>query len=115
MSETHTPTPWFYDPKYESSALIQKVQDEDAEYWDDMCVECHSAKHGKLQDISNAEFIVRACNSHDALLKSCKHLVEQFLTYQNGWMGQGVWRNRIGLEQDLADTEEAIKLAEEGQ
>lgn len=107
MSEqTHTPTPWMADGPMVSKAgtlicvadcedLAKDMPDEEAE--------------------ANAKFIVLACNSHDALLKSCKNLVEQFRTYQNGWMGQGVWRNRIGLEQDLADTEAAIKLAEEGQ
>jgi hypothetical protein len=78
MSE-HTPTPWFHDKSYKNSALIGRVQDKNGENWDDMCVECHSAISGNQTshhniDAANAEFIVRACNAHDALVEACRNV-----------------------------------------
>lgn len=43
----------------------------------------------------------------EKLEQALRELVEQFHAYQNGWMGVGVWRTRIGLPAAL---EQAVKL-----
>jgi hypothetical protein len=48
-------------------------------------------------DIANANLMAAAPD----LLKSLKDLVEQFHAYENGWLGEGVWRVRIGLPMEL--------------
>lgn len=47
------------------------------------------------------------------LLESLRALVEQFHAYENGWLGEGVWRERIGLPLDLQRAEAVILKAEE--
>ena len=69
----HTPGPWFFYAKYESSALVQKVQLEDAECWDDMCIECHSAVGGRPVDEANARLIAAA----PELLAACRFVVNR--------------------------------------
>lgn len=48
------------------------------------------------------------------LVLSLKALVEQFHVYQNGWVGAGVWYNRIGLQDDLKNAEDALANATVG-
>jgi hypothetical protein len=44
--------------------------------------------------------------------KSLRKLVEHFKAYENGWLGPEVWRNRIGLQGDLAEAESVLKRQE---
>lgn len=46
------------------------------------------------------------------LLEACKALCEQFRVYRNGWIGDGMWRDRIGLPWDIEKAEAAIAKAE---
>ena len=63
----HTPTPWVIGPnnldirdgKHEDNIVSLKYQDH---------VSCE-------QQEANAAFIVRACNSHDALVEACKEML----------------------------------------
>ncbi len=36
----------------------------------------HEAEPGSIEDAANAEFIIRACNSHDALVGACSDAAE---------------------------------------
>lgn len=95
MSEqTHTPTPWMADGPMVSKAgtlicvadcedLAKDMPDEEAE--------------------ANAAFIVRACNSHDALISVLKEYLE--------------WGAMTRSDRDLFDSKfkQVLKIAEEGQ
>lgn len=64
MSETkHTPTPWHVGPHYKSDieSRVGRV--------------CDISPMNAPQSIANAEFIVRACNSHEELLILARGLV----------------------------------------
>lgn len=56
---------------------------------------------------------IRLRQINNKLLEACKALVEQFHAYENGWLGNGIWRTRIGLPYDLKYAEAAIGEAEE--
>ena len=63
-------------------------------------------------DGPNGEDNARLIAAAPDLLICCKNLVEQFHAYENGWLGDGAWRTRIGLPDDLRDAEAAINAAE---
>lgn len=54
----HTPTPWVIDPLYKAEVLTSDLR-ELVTCWSEECE-------------SNAEFIVRACNSHEALVEALR-------------------------------------------
>lgn len=57
--------------------------------------------------IANGHLLVAA----PKLFKALRSLLEQFHAYQNGWLGEGLWRTRIGLPDDLAEAEDAVNEA----
>lgn len=64
----HTPIPWTVDPEFEDQAVIGP----DGVQVADCSITCHP-KFGKRNDVinaANAEFIVRAVNAHDDLVKA---------------------------------------------
>jgi hypothetical protein len=63
---THTPTPWIWDGD-PFSPTIHAPQSQ-------TCI-CELDTNDQRQ--ANAQFIIRACNSHDALLEACKTIVFQ--------------------------------------
>ena len=70
----HTPLPW--KKEIFNGELI--VQDDDTnEYYVYIC-DCSSEFMSQEEEEANAEFIVRACNSHYELLEACKRTVEMF-------------------------------------
>lgn len=102
----HTPGPWFYDNGY----IAHK--DVDGDY---AICEMHTAWDFKERD-ANAEFIVRACNSHYELLESCKKLMAYI---DNGTLVRNTandaedgWAIKmLPFVQDLKAAQEAIKNA----
>jgi hypothetical protein len=48
---------------------------------------------------------------NEELLDSLVNLVEQFNAYRNGWLGKGVWRDRIGLPAEVQVATEVISKA----
>jgi hypothetical protein len=40
--------------------------------------------------------------------KALRDLVEQFHAYENGWLGENIWRYRIGLPDDLKRAESIL-------
>lgn len=118
MTDTlkHTPTPWRYDPLYKNSALVVADQDNEVFPYQDMCIECHSANGGPEQNKSNAEFIVRAVNNHQALLDACRILVHEARGVL--YMGEAELRHLVGntnftcLENRVKEAEVVIKEAE---
>jgi hypothetical protein len=68
MSE-HTKGPWKYDKK---NARITASNPESANGCDTICEFPAWKDEFKAEQQSNADFIVRACNSHDELVGACK-------------------------------------------
>lgn len=66
MSAQHTPVPWHVGPHYKY----------DIESREGRICECNGM--GSSRAVANAAFIVRACNSHDDLLKACVDVLAQF-------------------------------------
>ncbi len=59
---------------------------------------------------SLAEIISRETGDWE-LLEALERIVEQFHAYENDWLGEGVWRTRIGLPETLKTAEAAIRKA----
>jgi len=69
MDLKHTPTPWETSDAFgpaESGTCIKAAAD------DNMIASC-TGYYGRATTIANAEFIVRACNSHDQLVAALWH------------------------------------------
>lgn len=106
MSE-HTKTPWFEKTdRIDSHYRIFSQQKNTLGSPVEICL-VHQGI-GDATSIANAAFIVRACNSHDALLAACKE-------------AYSVWKNEF---KNLPDTiggrtikqlKQAITLAEKGE
>ncbi len=64
MSKKHTPTPWHIATGY------TQVKSEILDKEDFLVAECFDRHKG------NAEFIVRACNSYDALVKALSNILK---------------------------------------
>lgn len=65
-------------------------------------------------DLAIAEFEdqTAATAATAEILSVTKDLLEQFGAYRNGWLGNGVWRDRIGLPDDIQRANLAIMKAE---
>jgi len=75
MSEEHTPTPWAIKENNLGCKEIVHLRKGETEY--DSFFTAIGYTHGlacEAQDKANAEFIVRACNSHETLIEACKNL-----------------------------------------
>lgn len=93
--EKHTPTPWHPDPDgYEE--YIWGPEDQ-------MIAQLRGHGAG-LPQRTNAEFIVRAANAHDALLAACKQVSSELVNGQN-----------VPSLKAMDMIESAIALAEKGQ
>ena len=75
MQTEHTPTPWqFWNP----TSCIKHKEDR----WDIAQILCrvnHDEPFERLE--ADGEFIVLACNAHDAILDTCKDLREHLREY----------------------------------
>lgn len=97
MNNKHTPTPWFISAKEQDGYCINSLADEFnplvAETVD--FVPCFG-DDGK----ANADFIVRAVNSHEALVEACKHAFHYFNTKAPNFA-----RTRKQLKDAIAEAE----------
>lgn len=61
---THTPTPWICgeDMRFKALKIYAPSRPEE------ICM----SRYGSDEDKENLQFIVRACNAHDALVQACK-------------------------------------------
>lgn len=98
----HTPTPW------EVNTLAGSPYSEGFSN-DTLIFDCRPSGLQYAEIEANAEFIVRACNSHDALIADMKHIVE----YWNGSVNMSAMEDALNHIIEVAQA--AIKLAEEGQ
>jgi len=120
MSSTHTPTPWKMETVKTSVGVCHKIgplgsstKIHHACLYDDS----YSDKSCDLVLLSDAAFIVRAVNSHDALLAACKEI---WKLVDDGVLVRDISRDfepnwilrQIPVVRSLRKLEEAIKLAE---
>lgn len=63
-------------------------------------------------DEANAALIVTAVNAHDALVAALRGLLSQFEAYRAGWLGDDIWRERVGLPNAIQQSHAALALAE---
>ena len=68
----HTPTPWKLNKAGSQKTIYINTADEEGLYLADL-QNCQGTETTE----ANAEFIVRACNSHDDLVKALKEVKEQ--------------------------------------
>lgn len=52
----------------------------------------------------------KAAADLEEMKKALRGLFEQFEVYRAGWLGDGVWRDRIGLPDDMAAARAALKI-----
>ena len=98
MEIQHTPTPWKLG---QYSNDIQAMNDEDRSF-----TIAHSHLSGPFVR-ANMEFIVRAVNSHEALLKAAKKVIKEYSALPINGM-------ETVIIQGIDDLEDAITLAEGG-
>jgi hypothetical protein len=105
MSESkHTPIPYFVSVNDDNVDIVIRAC-EDQEYEPIICncsVDSANLEDEMSTDAANAEFIVRACNSHDALLAACKAAHTMLL--QTNWNGDDSM-NIVGAAIALAQKE----------
>jgi hypothetical protein len=69
METKHTPGPWFTKRQGFSTVYVEaRLRDG----WIQEVAACGPTEAGSEQQEANAEFIVRACNSHDQLVAALK-------------------------------------------
>ena len=69
----HTPTPWEIEPQ--TTTVVKPDKTNRIPSTIAIVKDPNDNMHQTEIAKANAEFIVRACNSHDALLKACKGLM----------------------------------------
>ena len=109
MTTKHTPTPWAQGTRpYEACLIFARVQGIRKEHLVRIAQTLlWNGSGNESEAIANAEFIVRACNSHDALLAAAK-AAEAYL--------QGKRTGKQYEEADLVDQlRAAIRAAEKGE
>jgi hypothetical protein len=88
----HTPTPWGYDLNHTIAAVLP----DDEEWGVTVCQVAgeYGIGRGKVseEDKANAEFIVRACNSHDDMLKALEAIEASGVLF--------AWANEKGITRD---------------
>ena len=62
-------------------------------------------------NLPNAELIVRAVNSHDALVEACKNTVIKLRTTQKAYGMETHFAEMFGMDEELCELEQALKLA----
>lgn len=88
----HTPTPWFAvrNSKY------WEINTGDCDYSPSIAECCPSkCKWGEDVEAANAAFIVRACNSHEALVEALKAIREEATAYPEG--GEDCFKYSLSL------------------
>ena len=94
METKHTPTPWKFK--------------QDNIFGDNLRI-VHACFRGDMQDKTDAEFIVRVVNAHEALLKAAKDALDTLWEVQS--RDSGVWpAHDVSLEYEALKI--AIELAE---
>lgn len=82
----HTPTPWIAvagaNPKHKSIMAVNAAGHPTLAK-----IESHGFAEGCEPDHANAEFIIRACNSHDRLVSALAKLLDH---YERGSINDGV-------------------------
>jgi hypothetical protein len=87
----HTPTPWNYGPSIRKEDFTDIISKDDERLI------------FSVRDNANAVFIVRAVNSHEALLEACKEAITLCVAYQ---FKAKVFQNTLDvLEKAIAKTE----------
>jgi hypothetical protein len=83
MEAKHTPTPWRI--KYGHPCVILPMNEQNARRAAiAQCALSHGLGDARLEDEANADFIVRACNSHDALVEALSAVVRHGLVPPKG-------------------------------
>ncbi|MHC4464709.1 MAG: hypothetical protein ACYS30_25260 [Planctomycetota bacterium] len=97
METKHTPGPWVAELHEDCGGLLAKhmailtSQKNNAGRRDHIATVYAAAKNSeaefRAEQLGNAEFIVRACNSHEKLLEACRALLEivEPLVVEDGW------------------------------
>ncbi len=126
-AETHTPTPWAIDETGSDDIEIYPLRDGPPDFgrWSAICICQDQYDDAGTEVRANAEFIVRAVNSHAALAARVAELEAAlkgqfcvlFLDGRNEWgahtMASFPCSIDIQSERDLADQSEAILVAAE--
>ena len=81
----HTPTPWRMGPALHEGyhAAVMALSHTLIANFGDGSV-------GKAEHEANAEFIVRACNSHDAMVEALEAMYLQMSHFESAWEEAGV-------------------------
>jgi hypothetical protein len=97
----HTPTPWTLDSnknRFNAPRIVSAEHNE-------LLADLYETNHIGTDSAHNAEFIIRAVNSHEALLRAAKHLseIQKVRKYGDALEGEAkAW----------LDLQDAIKQAE---
>ena len=91
MTAQHTPTPWVARSSGPRSAYFSVIAESDRRQVCSVVPRLHGSSCSEWE--ANAEFIVRACNSHDALLAAAHHCEELMMNAENAKGGafQEMW------------------------
>ena len=79
INPIHTLVPWMLSDSHGLCVVSEKGVVADLE-------KSRTSAESSEESRANAEFIVRACNSHDALLAACKALMTRFEHTGEAWM-----------------------------
>lgn len=75
----HTPTPWAFEPDHSKRDGSQFIfSDADRDTW---VATAENRETNGAEASANAAFIVRACNSHDALVAALREIAAMNGTY----------------------------------
>jgi hypothetical protein len=79
MEQKHSPLPWKADRNFVRDINSGNIYVANCMSWSDLSAKANAQGKTKLLDIdkakANAQFIVRACNAYEELLKSLKDIV----------------------------------------
>lgn len=78
----HTPAPWRVEKFYMKDPIVITSHNGDI---------CLSSQSDDMDDVANAEHIVRCVNSHDALVEALKDAMEQ-LEFMDGGDIRGIYQ-----------------------
>ncbi len=82
MTQNHTPTPWSYVAYNDGYALVQETGAPYTQYSSDIGDIGAVTSDPKYIKEANAAFIVRACNSHAALVEALETVQSNLLWYR---------------------------------
>jgi hypothetical protein len=112
IAATHTPTPWRVvenDGAYVKASYLARLRIETApESGRDLCLALVITDTSELNNRANADFIVRAVNSHDDLLEALKAVTETLAS----WTADHSFDCTAHIDAVLAVANAAISKAE---